>query len=65
MAALACATGCSNAPLAGFLDNCFPSKARADAAPAPAPRSDDALPPAPRPRPDDALPPPDFGPAVP
>jgi len=27
VAVLGCLTGCSNAPIAGFLDSCFPSKA--------------------------------------
>src|SRR5262249_2784189 len=28
-------TGCSNAPVAGFLDNCFPSRAKANPDPKP------------------------------
>ena len=60
---LACAPGCSNAPIAGFLDNCFPSKARTDLPPNPGPsvQPDDLIP-APKPKSDDKLPPPDFGP---
>jgi hypothetical protein len=62
--------GCSNAPVAGFLDNCFPSRARtnanADTNPTPGvdvrPNPDPIRPgPAPRPGPG-PLPPPDFGP---
>jgi hypothetical protein len=40
---LASATGCSNAPIAGFLDYCFPSKC-SDTKPPERPR--DSLPPA-------------------
>lgn len=64
-------TGCSNAPVAGFLDNCFPSKAKCDAAPptpipAPDPRPvGDPIRPAPGPKSDGTLPQPDFGPVVP
>ena len=60
-AALACLAGCSNAPIAGFMDNCFPSRAKGDAAVNPPPRPlGDPVAPAPGPRPD-ALPPPDLG----
>ncbi|MDY3551756.1 hypothetical protein R5W24_000835 [Gemmata sp. JC717] len=63
VALVACAPGCSNAPVAGFLDNCFPSKVRADGAPNPGPSvqpgGDGGLP---KTKDDDKLPPPDFGP---
>ena len=64
-ALVGCAVGCSNAPVAGFLDTCFPSKARSDVAPNPGPsvlpKGDGGgtgpLPP----KSDEKLPPPDFG----
>lgn len=62
-AALACSAGCSNAPIAGFLDNCFPSKAQADAAPDPRPSVEPGAPgagPGPQPKSGPPLPPPDF-----
>ena len=40
--------GCSNAPVAGFLDSCFPSRAKADP-PAPPGPGVDVRPPAPSP----------------
>lgn len=49
LAILACVTGCSNAPIAGFLDCFFPSKP-------PAPRQTDPI------APGDRIPPPDLGP---
>ncbi|MBP3954207.1 hypothetical protein J8F10_02715 [Gemmata sp. G18] len=63
LAALAPLTGCTNAPGAGFLDSCFPSRAKSDAPPpAPGPRPvGDPVGPGPGPKPDKALPPPDFG----
>jgi hypothetical protein len=53
VAMLACVTGCSNAPVAGFLDCFFPSKPPAPRLPDP-PR--DLIPPG------DRIPPPDLGP---
>ncbi|HEY1188396.1 MAG TPA: hypothetical protein VGE74_12160 [Gemmata sp.] len=54
--------GCSNAPVAGFLDNCFPSKARADAPTNPGPSVEPGGgAPAPKPKSDAPLPPPDLG----
>jgi hypothetical protein len=70
-------TGCSNAPIAGFLDTCFPSRARASADRIPPPNLDDRpppkvdpiipgpgpIPPGPAPGPNTGpLPPPNFGP---
>jgi hypothetical protein len=66
-------TGCSNAPIAGFLDTCFPSRAKANPDQIPAPKFDDRLPPVdpilpgpppgPAPNPNTGpLPPPNFGP---
>jgi hypothetical protein len=62
--------GCSTAPVAGFLDNCFPSRAKVDPEKSPGvdvkPAPFDPLrpgPPAPGPRPGPGpVPPPDFGP---
>ena len=68
IAALACVIGCSNAPVAGFLDNCFPSRAKSggDAAPSPRPPADPIpLRPTPPRGPAPQLPPPDFGPTPP
>ena len=63
------ASGCTNAPVAGFLDNCFPSKARLDAPPAaaadpgpvPSVRPGGSGAPGPKGKSDGPLPPPDFG----
>ncbi|VTR94278.1 unnamed protein product [Gemmata massiliana] len=63
-APLALLTGCTNAPIAGFLDNCFPSRAKSDSPPsvAPDPRpGGSSAPPAPGPKPDKPFPDPDFG----
>ncbi|MFM8270810.1 MAG: hypothetical protein ACKODX_00525 [Gemmata sp.] len=57
-------TGCSNAPVAGFLDSCFPSKARCDVPPVPD-RRPVGDPVRPVPKSETPLPPPDFGPVVP
>jgi hypothetical protein len=61
--------GCSNAPIAGFLDNCFPSHAKSSGDPVPPPKPKPDLvgpgpvPPGPAPGPNPGpLPPPDFGP---
>lgn len=61
-ALVAGAAGCSNAPVAGFLDNCFPSKARADQPTNPGPSvqpggGGDT----PKTKSDENLPPPDLG----
>ena len=53
LAILACAGGCSNAPVAGFLDCVLPSKPRGPGLPDPPP--DPLLP-------GDRIPPPDLGP---
>lgn len=57
------AVGCSNAPVAGFLDNCFPSKARTEppSNPGPSVEPGGGGGGAPKGKSDDKLPPPDFG----
>jgi hypothetical protein len=63
-----CAAGCSNAPVAGFLDCCFPSHAKANPDPPPGPPVD-VRPGAPvdpiRPAPATPLPDPNPGPIPP
>lgn len=54
--------GCSNAPVAGFLDNCFPSKARTEPPSNPGPSVAPGGGGTPKAKSDDKLPPPDLGP---
>jgi hypothetical protein len=66
--AYVCGSGCSNAPMAGFLDTCFPSRAKSGLGDGPPPPIDPRPNPAPGPQPGpnpnpnpNPLPPPDFG----